>query len=208
MKTRRFFLRIAAFGLIVLAGCAPAPETVELGPPVARWDHIDAGPVWTETVVATLSTHGAPLVATVPRDIANWCPAYAEANAYGRQAFWVGLLSSLAKHESTWQPDASGGGGRWHGLLQISPGTARGYGCEARTAAALKDGPANLSCGLRIMAVTVPRDGVVSAGGGGVAADWGPFHQARKREDMQNWVSAQDYCQPVKKTQPLFLPRG
>jgi hypothetical protein len=49
---------------------------------------------------------------------------------------------------------------------------------------------------LRIMAETVPRDGVVSAGMRGVAADWGPFHQGTKREDMRAWVSSQDYCQP------------
>jgi hypothetical protein len=106
----------------------------------------------------------------------------------------VGLLSSLAKHESTWRPEAAGGGGQWFGLLQISPATARGYGCQARTAEALKDGSANLACAIRIMSVTVPRDGVVAANGRGIAADWGPFHQAKKREEMRTWVRSQPYC--------------
>ena len=87
-----------------------------------------------------------------------------------------------------------GGDGRWFGLVQISPATARGYGCDARSGEALKDGSANLSCAIRIWAETVPRDGVVSAGGGGIAADWGPMVQTRKREDMRAWVRQQDYC--------------
>jgi len=55
-------------------------------------------------------------------------------------------------------------------------------------------GEANLSCAIRIMAHTVPRDGVVAAGGGGVAADWGPFNVAVKRADMADWTRAQSYC--------------
>ena len=87
-----------------------------------------------------------------------------------------------------------GGGGKWFGLVQIAPATARGYGCAATTGDALKDGEANLSCAIRILAHTVPRDGVVSEGMRGVAADWGPFHSGAKRSDMQQWTSAQPYC--------------
>jgi hypothetical protein len=129
-----------------------------------------------------------------PGDIEAWCPAYPEASQTQRRAFWAGLISTLAKHESTWNPRAVGGGGLWFGLVQIAPATARGYGCEARSGEALKDGTKNLSCAIRIMARTVPRDGVVSAGMRGVAADWGPFHSARKREDMRSWVREQPYC--------------
>ena len=87
-----------------------------------------------------------------------------------------------------------GGGGRWFGLVQISPGTARGYGCEAKSGQALLDGEKNLSCAIRILSTTVPRDGVVAAGGGGIAADWGPFVSSAKRKDMRDWVSGQSYC--------------
>jgi hypothetical protein len=168
-----------------------APEV-----PVARWDFRPEGRQWTEASVAALASYGQPLVNIVPRDIEAWCPGYETATEDERKAFWVGLLSSLAKHESTWRPEAAGGGGRWFGLLQISPATARHYGCEARTGEALKDGAANLACAIRIMAVTVPRDGVVAANGGGIAADWGPFHQATKREEMRTWVRSQPYCAP------------
>lgn len=161
----------------------------------ARWDHKPQSEVWTGAVLDALDRHGAPLVSVVPADIDTWCPAYADGSREERKAFWVGLLSALAKHESTWRPDAAGGGGRWIGLVQIAPGTARSYGCVADSTAELKNGAANLSCAVRIMASTVLRDGVVSEGMRGVAADWGPFHQARKREDMREWVRSQGYCQ-------------
>ena len=162
--------------------------------PVLRWDHVDQGDAWTETTLEALRTHGATLLIEEPRDIAADCPAYPEASEEMSAAFWAGLLSTLAKHESTWRQTAVGGGGRWFGLTQISPGTARGYGCEARSGQALLDGEKNLSCAVRIMAETVPRDGVVSHGMRGVAADWGPFHSTRKREDMKAWTRAQPYC--------------
>lgn len=162
--------------------------------PVARWDFRPEGDEWTRASLVALSSYGRPLVEMVPEDIDTWCPRYAKADDAEREAFWIGLLSSLAKHESTWRPDAAGGGGKWYGLLQISPATARSYGCRAQTAEALKDGASNLSCAIRIMSVTVPRDRVVAANGGGIAADWGPFHQASKREEMRDWVREQPYC--------------
>jgi len=140
----------------------------------------------------------------VPADIAQWCPGYMQADAAGRAAFWAGLVSTLAWHESTHDPRAVGGGGQWFGLVQIAPGTARWRHCEVRSGQALLDGPANLRCGIRIMAETVPRDGVIARGMQGVAADWGPFHSRRKREDMRNWVRAQDYCLP--RTRPAMRP--
>ena len=180
--------------LAVLAGCTAMQDNEPLVT-VARWDHKDEGAEWTATVLEALEGPGAPMVALVPEDIETWCPGYVTATLEERKAFWVGLLSALAKHESTWQPHVSGGGGLWHGLLQISPGTARGYGCEARSAAALKDGPANLRCAVRIMGVTVPRDGVISEGMRGIAADWGPFHQRSKRLEMAEWTRSLPYCQ-------------
>ena len=172
---------------------APEPE-VTRSVPAAHWDHRANGSVWTKSALTALDTHASVLVGTVPADIEAYCPAYAMAGPSARQGFWVVFLSALAKHESTWRADASGGGGQWHGLLQISPATARGYGCRAGTATALKDGGANLSCGLRIMAVTVPRDGVISAGMRGVAADWGPFHQSTKRADIQQLTRSAEVC--------------
>ncbi len=162
--------------------------------PRLRWSHRAEGTQWTQATMDALATHGAALPATVPGDIAQWCPGYVGASEFERRAFWAGLISSLAWHESTHRPEAVGGGGRWYGLTQILPSTARGYGCSVGTGSALKDGAANLSCAVRIMAQTVRRDGVIARGMRGVAADWGPFHSTKKREDMRAWVAAQPYC--------------
>ncbi|WP_240611012.1 transglycosylase SLT domain-containing protein [Oceaniglobus ichthyenteri] len=177
--------------------------------PQTRWDHRGESDVWTRAALGALKSHGAPLADIVPRDIGQWCPGYPTASKPVRRAFWVGLLSALAKHESTWKPKAVGGGGRWYGLLQILPATARGYGCKARTGGALQSGPANLACAIRILSVTVPRDGVVHAQSprwGGVAADWGPMRSATKRQDMANWLRSQAYCQINSSPRPMPRP--
>lgn len=174
--------------------------------PVARWGASARGTMWTRAMVTSLRGHAAPLTEIVPADIEDWCPAYVENDRRLREAFWVGLVSALAKHESTYRPTVVGGGGRWHGLLQILPSTARSYGCRARSGAALLSGAANLSCGLRIMARTVARDGVVSAGMRGVAADWGPFHSRAKRADMMAYTRNQAMCRSVPDTRPRSRP--
>lgn len=162
--------------------------------PAARWDRTTGKKSWTLATLTALKTHATVLPDIVPRDIAEYCPAYPHAPREVREAFWVGLISALAWHESTHRPAAVGGGGKWYGLTQILPATARGYGCRARSGEALKNPEANLSCALRIMARTVKRDRVISAGMRGVAADWGPFHSARKRADMKAWTRKQPYC--------------
>ncbi len=202
----RTMARIGLFGaaaiLLFAFSCGREPgtddETEKVGASVVRpqvgWDVSPKSEIWTTAALAALDTHGAALPALVPDDIDAYCPAYPDATEAERKAFWVALLSALSKHESTWRPTVSGGDGRWHGLLQISPGTAKAYGCKATTAQELKVGADNLACGIRIMAVTVPRDGVISAGMQGVAADWGPFHQSRKRSDIQERTRAQPFC--------------
>ena len=175
--------------------------------PRTRWAHRPGHMSWNHAAASALKTHGAALVRTVPGDIANWCPHYAKAGAAARRVFWIGFLSALAKHESTYRQDAVGGGGRWFGLLQISPGTARGYGCQAGSGEALREGGANLSCAIRIMAVTVPRDGVIyGPGGRGVAADWGPMRSQSKRADIAGWTRAMPTCQSLGTVRPQIRP--
>lgn len=183
----------------------PPPRRPQL--PSTRWEHKEGNAVWTRAALSALKGHGKPLVDLVPADIGNWCPAYPQAEAADRRAFWVGFLSALAKHESTYRATAVGGGGRWYGLLQILPGTARGYKCKVGTGRALKNGAANLSCAIRIMAVTVPRDGVIyGRGGRGVAADWGPMRSKAKRRDMSGWLRQQRYCQSTSTLRPKLRP--
>lgn len=204
--------RIPSFALVCLmllvgpvaAGPSDAPPARTGVLPRTQWDHHHKGPVWTRTAMVALKNHGAGLERTVPVDIAEWCPAYPEATMDQRRAFWVGFLSALSKHESRWKPKAVGGG-LWYGLLQIQPSTARGYGCRAETGEALKNGAANLSCAVRIMAVTVARDKAISVHNGrwrGVAADWGPLQSEAKRAEMSAWTRKQSYCRPLHTVRP------
>lgn len=219
----KFVSRIARAGLflgaLTLAACAEMDKSAASGDATKasastkapnlehsmRWDHHPQSDDWTKSAVSSLRSHGSSLPTMVPRDIETWCPGYVTASQEDREAFWVGLISALAKHESTWNPNAVGGGGRWFGLLQITPSTARLYGCDARSGAALKNGSENVDCAIRIMSRTVSRDGVVSHGMRGVAADWGPFHSSRKREDMIAWTKAQPFCQVQEETGPAGL---
>ena len=198
---------VRAFGLVALM-LTPACSMLgngnhEAGPaalPVMQWDHRPEAELWTEATLRSLNEEGLPLLTLEPQDIDTWCPDYIGADPEQRAAFWAGLLSSLAKYESTWNPQAVGGGGQWFGLVQISPGTARGYGCDASTGDALKDGAENLACAVRIAASTVPRDGVVASGRSGLAADWAPFLNPSHRAEMAAWTRNQSYCSdPVRR---------
>ena len=163
MRVSRVLLPLClCFALYPVVGSAdPAPDDAakggsdtpvsvsfltDLRPPVrpenlprTRWEHMEGHSVWTRAALSALKDHGKPLVELVPRDIEAWCPAYSEASDADRRAFWVGFLSALAKHESTYKPWAVGGGGKWYGLLQILPSTARGYKCRVGTGAELKN---------------------------------------------------------------------
>jgi hypothetical protein len=175
--------------------------------PRTRWQHKAGHALWTRAALSALKDHGKPLVDLVPADIADWCPKYPQAKPAERRAFWVGFMSALAKYESTYKAEAVGGGGKWYGLLQILPATARGYKCRVGTGEALKDGGANLSCAARIMAVTVPRDGVIyGRGGRGVAADLGPMRSAAKRQEMSAWLKQQSYCAVLDGLRPRARP--
>jgi hypothetical protein len=165
--------------------------------PKARWDERAGTLAWTEAAMSAINEQNHDLSDIVPIDIDRWCPAYTRNNEVRRDSFWVGMISTLARHESTFNPSAVGGGGLYHGLFQILPSTAEQYGCSARTGQELHDPEANLSCAIRIMSVNVARDHAVAFYDGrwrGVAADWGPMTNSSKREEMQEWTRSQSYC--------------
>lgn len=214
----RLLLTLTALllGLTMSAEAADTSQLLELRPfareanvPRTRWTHQPDHLLWNRAALSALKSHGKPLTDMVPRDIQTWCPSYPTAPDADRRAFWLGFMSALAKFESTYKPRAVGGGGKWYGLLQILPATARGYKCNVGTGEALKNGAANLSCAVRIMAVTVPRDGVVHAHDKkwrGVSADWGPMRSASKRADMANWLRRQPYCASAGAIRPQTRP--
>lgn len=185
----------------LLAGCG-APKISDLASllpgalPVMRWDDHPEAATWTAHAMRAVARHDAELAGRVPDDIGAWCPGYESAGLVERRAFWVGLMSMTARMESSFNPGAAGGGGRYIGLMQISTGTAKKAGCEATSAKALKDGAANLECAVRIFAPHVGQDGVVAGNGRqGMARDWGPFTRKSKRAEIAAWTKAQPWCQ-------------
>lgn len=160
-------------------------------------------------VISAVETHGTELLRTVPKDIEEWCPAYAENDIEKRAAFWAGFVSTLARYESTWNPRAVGGGGRWFGLMQIYPPTAEFRNCRVQTGEGLKRGSDNLNCAVRIMNITVPRDNAISVKDSrwrGVAADWGPIRNDWMRRDMQRYTKRQVYCRRLADVRPTARP--
>lgn len=177
--------------------------------PDARWDFRGDSASWTRAALAALRSHGSDIQNVVPRDIDAWCPAYPDNPPHLRRAFWVGMMSALAKHESTYRPTAVGGPNLWYGLLQIYPDTARRYGCRATTGEELKDPEDNLSCAVRIMNVTVVRDNAIAVRDSrwrGVAADWGPMTNRSKIAEMSAWTRRQDYCVARNSIRPQARP--
>lgn len=157
-----------------------------------RWDKRPEAADWTAAGLAAMAARDDQLAEQIPDDIDTFCPNYAENTVAERRAFWLGLMSALAKYESGWNPKAVGGGGRYLGLLQISPKTASHYSCAAD---GLKNGASNLECGIKIIAVQVGRDGMVAGKGNrGVARDWGPMMKQKTRAQIAEWTRAQAYC--------------
>jgi Transglycosylase SLT domain len=195
LRLRRISLILAVVSLSACLKTAPVAEMSFVSPPMG-WDHHPEGEEWTESTLVALSAKDAELSDQVPADIETWCPGYPKAPVEARRAFWAGLISAVAKYESTWNPKASGGGGRWIGLMQISPRSANYFGCEATSVGALKDGEANLACAVQILSEQVAKDGLVAGGGDrGVGRDWAPVRSSEKRAAMAAWTRAQPYCQ-------------
>lgn len=188
---------LGMFAAASLSACinTGSPEPMSFVAPPMQWDHHPEGAEWTESTLVAVSTKDQELSERVPSDIETWCPGYSDATVDERRAFWTGLLSAVAKYESTWNEKASGGGGRWIGLMQISPRSAANYGCEATSVGALKDGEANLECAVEIMSTQVAKDGMVAGGGNrGIGRDWAPLRSSEKRSAMAAWTRAQPYC--------------
>lgn len=192
---------LLSMGLVLAACVAPRPGGPAVGPlpqtrPVMAWDHHPEAADWTRATLAAVASSDAVLAERVPGDIDTWCPGYEQASLADRRAFWAGLVSSVGRYESSWNPKAVGGGGRYIGIMQISPRTASNFSCEATSKSALKDGSANLTCAVKIMAEQVARDALVAGeqGNRGIGRDWGPLRKADKRQAMATWTRKQAYC--------------
>ena len=100
---------LGMFAAASLSGCissAPEDKMSFVAPPM-QWDHHPEGAEWTESTLVAVSTKDPQLSERVPADIETWCPGYTEASVEERRAFWTGLLSAVARYESTWNENAS-----------------------------------------------------------------------------------------------------
>ncbi|WP_410216934.1 lytic transglycosylase domain-containing protein [Paracoccus sp. (in: a-proteobacteria)] len=198
----RIALSLAALALMAACSTTPAPKVADATQaqemalaqvPPMRWGVRNGSDEWTRATLEALDREGVTILSKVPGDINEFCPNYRQLAQPGRKAFWAGLLSAVAKHESTYNPQAAGGGGRWLGLMQISPATWRHYDCDGN----IKNGADNMSCAVKIMSRQVERDNAVARDGSGwrgVARDWAPMRNSSKRADIAAWTSSQSYC--------------
>jgi len=136
------------------------------------WDRrAKQGKQWTAFTVQALKSYGRALYqGTPPADITQFCPRYNRLGESARIDFWVKLISAIAAPESSYNPNSSYREG-WNertgdpvisrGLLQISLGSSRGYGCGIKTANELHDSKKNLECGVKILSRWIPSDNVI-----------------------------------------------
>jgi hypothetical protein len=148
------------------------------------------------------STH--ELTSVVPRDIANFCPAYASKGAADRAVFWRALLTAIVKPESNYQTaTAYWEDGRQQqfslGLLQLSYNDNAGYSCGFTTEAQVTDPDRNLACGTRIVSKLVKRDGRIGGDAGstsGAAAYWSTLRSSsRARAEIIRVTADLPACQ-------------
>ena len=157
--------------------------------PAMQWG--DQNPEWTDAALEALNAEGVTLLSSMPADVLQYCPAYAAQDRENRAAFWAGLLSAVARHESGMNPAAQDGGR--FGLLRITRRAAQDSGCGG----SLLRGEDNLKCAVRIMARSVAEDGAIASersGWRGAARNWLPLRSAARRSEIANWTSRQSYC--------------
>jgi hypothetical protein len=205
-------LLFAGLAALTVASCetttsGAGPSSPVFGYPPAAWDERPEGRQWTTIAHNAIDTLAPNLVTIVPTDIDAFCPGYRNASPANRRAFYVSLLSELARYESNFDPsvrftesfkDAAGRPVVSRGLLQISQESANGYGCAITDPEQLHDPATNLRCSVRILDRWITRDQVVSgytAGAWrGASRYWSPFRDRNKLVDLQAALNARPYC--------------
>jgi hypothetical protein len=158
-------------------------------PVIARWDgRTPQAADWSRFVMDALEQHGAELLACVPSDIRDFCPAFPDDKAR-RARFWLFLLSSIAEFESSFKPNETfteSDGEVSAGLLQLSFANAGPYSCDFRTEQDVLDPAKNLSCGVRIMQKLVVQDKVIAGGANkGASRYWSTLRPNHARKPLE-----------------------
>lgn len=232
---RAFFLSTLGLSLSLLAGCSLVLETatlpvslasssdtgLERGGPVtykALWDGYTSpsgtydGADLTRITLHELNFLPDQFYAKVPRDVRDWCPAFRQQTLQGRKAFYLGLISGIARYETDFRAnvkylEASGHYSR--GLLQLGQLALSYYPQEYRCDASgdprqLHDLQENISCGVMLISHWVNRDGYIAAPGNrgdgdaryfGAARYWSTLRDVgRGRDDIRAFTRRLPVC--------------
>lgn len=195
----------------------PDPLVIE-----ADWASVPDGAVWTDITAKAVDELGNGLITSSPSDVSGFCPKYETMDDKAKRAFWVSLVSAMARPESNFNPDVSFNeydnckypgckddfttqDGRKvvsRGLLQMSQESANGYkrfGCEIaiEDEETLHDPETNLRCGVVILARWVAADGQIAKEASpyrGGARYWSVLRRPGKIAGIQNFTSNTSYC--------------
>ena len=174
----------------------------------AMWDgHDKQSDEWTAATGRALETIGNGMLESVPSDIKYYCPKYAKLDREDRKAFWIQLISAIARRESDFNEDlrykekfndSSNTRVVSRGLLQLSKESANLYGCQIEVGSQLESAARNLRCGVRILNKWIVRDGMIKGGERGAwrgaARFWSVFRTPDPRHFIQRATMSLDIC--------------
>jgi len=156
---------------VVESVTVPDPASEVRAP--ADWDSKSEAESWTNSLAMSLEAYGQGLLATTSvKDAKKYCPKYSSLSRDQRKAFYIMLISSMARFESSFKPettyteDFKDSQGLWvksRGLLQISKESANqsAYGCKIVDKEDLHLPAVNLACGVKILNYWIKKDGYV-----------------------------------------------
>lgn len=146
---------------------------------IPLWEnHTSQGKNWTEFMHRELDQSGKNLLDVIPGDQNLFCPNYSNLSLQQRKAYWVFMVSSMARFESNFKPamsytegfnDSQGQPVISRGLLQLSIESGNAYGCQFKSAQEVHDPLKNLRCGIKILDRWLSRDGRIA---GKVSGQW------------------------------------
>ena len=216
----------ASFG-VVLGGASASSEHITSRSAFGRYAPLDYVAMWDGYVAEDDSYSGRDLTritleelsylnddfyAQTPRDIRFWCPAFRRQSLEGRKAFYLALISGIARYETDFRAHVKyleTGGHYSRGLLQLGQQSLSYYPGGSRCDVSgdprqLHDLQENISCGVMLLDHWIRRDGYIASGGNGGKGDaryfgaaryWSTLrHDRRGRDEIASYTRSIDVC--------------
>lgn len=173
----------------------------------AEWDKLPSGREWTSITLKAMDDLGGELLSMeAPKDAHDYCPRFTKLTRDQKKAFYVGLLSSMARLESGLNPktaftekfkDAKGKRVVSRGLLQMSEESAKHYGCPIAKGSDLHQPKHNLRCAVAALNKWVSLDRRIGYGKLGGARYWAVLRPALKGK-IQAQTKSLPFCREVR----------